>query len=51
MKEVDLNALITKSAEGTDEAAQKAPIAELALSFTQLLPIVPSGSATATTRP
>jgi peptide/nickel transport system substrate-binding protein len=40
-QEVDLNALITATAEGTDEAAQKAPVTELALAFNQLLPIVP----------
>jgi peptide/nickel transport system substrate-binding protein len=40
-KDVDLNDLITKTAEGTDEAAQKAPITQLAMDFNQLLPIVP----------
>jgi peptide/nickel transport system substrate-binding protein len=39
--EVDLNELITKTAEGTDEAAQKAPITELAINFNKLLPMVP----------
>jgi len=40
-KDVDLNDLITKTAEGTDEAAQKAPITQLAMDFNTLLPIVP----------
>ena len=37
----DLNALITKTAEGTDEAAQKGPVSQLALAYNQLLPTVP----------
>jgi len=39
--EVDFNALITATAEGMDEEAQKAAVTELALAFNQLLPIVP----------
>jgi peptide/nickel transport system substrate-binding protein len=39
--EVDLNEMITKTAEGTDEAAQKVPVTELAMNFNKLLPIVP----------
>jgi peptide/nickel transport system substrate-binding protein len=40
-KDVDLNDLLTKTAEGMDESAQKAPITELAIDFNKLLPIVP----------
>ncbi|HJZ45996.1 MAG TPA: ABC transporter substrate-binding protein [Roseiflexaceae bacterium] len=40
-KDVDLNDLITKTAEGTDESAQKGPITDLATDFNKLLPIVP----------
>jgi peptide/nickel transport system substrate-binding protein len=40
-KEVDLNDLLNKTVEGADEAAQKAPVTDLALAFNKLLPIVP----------
>jgi len=40
-KEVDLNALLDKIVEGTDETAQKPAVTELALDFNKLLPIVP----------
>jgi peptide/nickel transport system substrate-binding protein len=40
-KEVDLNALLNKTVEGTDEAAQKPAVTEMALAFNKLLPIVP----------
>ncbi len=40
-KDVDLNELITKTAEGTDEAAQKPAVTEMATDFNKLLPIVP----------
>jgi peptide/nickel transport system substrate-binding protein len=39
--EVDINELMVKTAEGADEAAQKAPVTEMATAFNQLLPIVP----------
>ena len=40
-QEVDFNALITKSAEGLDEEAQKPTVTELAINFNKILPIVP----------
>jgi len=40
-KEIDLNDLLNKTAEGADEAAQKAPVTDMAMAFNQLLPIVP----------
>jgi peptide/nickel transport system substrate-binding protein len=40
-KEIDLNQLLNKTTEGADEAAQKAPVSDMALAFNQLLPIVP----------
>ena len=40
-KDVDLNELLTKTAEGDDETAQKSAVTEMALAFNQLLPIVP----------
>jgi peptide/nickel transport system substrate-binding protein len=40
-QQVDFNALITKSAEGLDEEAQKPTVTELAINFNKILPIVP----------
>ncbi len=40
-KEVDFNAMITATAKGTDEAAQKKAVTDLALAFNQVLPIIP----------
>jgi peptide/nickel transport system substrate-binding protein len=40
-QQVDLNALIVKTAEGLDEAAQKPAVTEMALTFNKLLPIIP----------
>ncbi len=40
-KEVDLEQLIVQSAEGLDEEAQKAMVAEVAAVFNKLLPVVP----------
>jgi peptide/nickel transport system substrate-binding protein len=40
-KEVDLHELLNKTVEGADEAAQKAPVTEMAQDFNKLLPIVP----------
>jgi peptide/nickel transport system substrate-binding protein len=38
---VDLNQLLVKTAEGADEAAQKAPVTAMAMAFNKLLPIIP----------
>ena len=38
---VDLNALVVESAQGLDEAAQKANVGTIAKAFNELLPIIP----------
>ena len=40
-KEVDLNDLLNKTVEGADETAQRPAVAQMALAFNKLLPIVP----------
>ncbi|MCW5852400.1 MAG: ABC transporter substrate-binding protein [Anaerolineae bacterium] len=40
-KEMDLNAMITATAKGTDEKAQIPSVTDMAVAFNQLLPIIP----------
>lgn len=40
-QEIDMEQLIVNSAQGLDEAAQKAQVAQVALAFNKLLPVVP----------
>ena len=38
---MDLDELINRTGDGTDETRQKAAVTELALAFNELLPIIP----------
>ena len=40
-KQIDLDELINRTGDGTDEAKQKVAVTELAMAFNELLPIIP----------